>query len=245
MVGYQEFYGTASWDEADRLMSEGYDLGAQKLMQKVLAIHNKSNSRKTFASVCGFAPIVPNAIRGVPKTMYATRIEQKKVPTRKVFIVNTAGNQISSDDLLESGAVMLNVCNQLERNGIRTEIYSIPKFSYSVMRNKVSYTMGCSIKIKNYREAFSFKKMAYMLAHTSMFRRHGFRYMETAGCSVTFKNRFPRNYGISFARDQFVTVDKLKTMGIAGENDLVLTWDLVSECKFELEKVINTLGLKK
>ena len=239
------WFGTHTWEDAEELLANGYDVGAEKLMKKVLSIHNTAQRPRQVASVVGYSPIVPNALRGVPKTMFATKSAPKVVPLRKVFIVNTAGALIEADKLLESGAVMLNVCNQLEMAGVRTQIVSIPKFSYTVNKKREVYSLGCSIKLKDYREQFSFKKMAYVIAHVSMFRRHGFRYVETCGAKVSFKNRFVTTYGISYARVQKETVDKLKEMGVAKDGDIILTYGLIAGCGFNLESVMQELGLKK
>lgn len=237
--------GTETFEEAETLLENGYDVGAEKLMKKVLSIHNEAPKPRMTASVTGSAPIVANAIIGYPRSMWAMKQVAKPTPTRKVFIVNTAGHAVDSDKLLESGAVMLNVCNQLEMNGVRTEIISIPKFSYTVNKNRQTFTGGCSIKLKDYRESFSFKKMAYPIAHTSCFRRHGFKWLETCGANVTFKNRFSSIYGISYAREQKQTVEKLQALGLAGKNDVVMTYGLIAGCGFKLDKVMQELGLNK
>lgn len=236
--------GTETYADAEKLLDEGYDVGAEKLMKKVLKVHNESPRPKMTASVTGSAPIVANAIIGYPRSMWAMKQVAKPTPTRKVFIVNTAGHAIENDELLESGAVMLNVCNQLEMNGVRTEINVIPKFSWNTAKNNKTYTHGCMIKLKDYRESFSFKKMAYPIAHTSMFRRQGFRFLETMPTTITFKNHFPK-YGISWAREQEGCVNKLKELGLVDKNDIVITYGLVASCGFKLDKVMQELGLNK
>lgn len=234
--------GTETYEEAEKLLNEGYDVGAETLMKKVLAIHNEAPKPRMTASVTGSAPIVANAIIGYPRSMWAMKQVAKPTPTRRVFIINTAGSAVENEKLLQSGAVMLNVCNHLEMNGVRTEINIIPKFSWNTARNNKTYTHGCMIKLKDYRESFSFKKMAYPIAHTSMFRRHGFHFLETMGSTATFKNHFIR-YGFSYAKIHSQAVDKLKELGLVSKDDIVMTYGLIAECGFKLDKVMQELGL--
>ena len=236
--------GTVYFKEAEDLMNNGYDVGAKKLMDRVLKVHNEAPAHVPTYSVSGGAPVVARAIMGVPRAMVSMKVVAKPSPTRRVFIVNTTGHTADSEKLLDSGAVMLNICNQLEMSGVRTEIYSLPKFSYTYSRQH-QYSCGCMVKIKGYRDPFNFKKMAYLIAHTSMFRRHGFKWLETCGATPAYKDRYTTTYGISFAREQEKTENKLKELGIAGDNDLVLTYGLVEKNEFKLESVMKAVGLKK
>ena len=62
----------------------------------------------------------------------------------------------------------------LDKKNVRTQIDIVPKMSYC---DDMIY--GCAVKLKDYRQPLNISKIAYPMAHVSMFRRHGFRWLET------------------------------------------------------------------
>ncbi len=169
---------TESYDEAQNLLMNGWSTEIENIDRELRkftsTIQVKRN--KQIKSVAGHAPCVPNAIRGVPKSMIATKVVKKNEKKRAVHIIlnNTASGGTQSDELMQSGMTVLKLAYVLDRMGVRTKIDVIPKMS---IKDKSCY--GCTVSIKDYRQPFNLSKIAYPLAHVSFFRRHGFRYFET------------------------------------------------------------------
>jgi hypothetical protein len=235
--------GVGTFEEADNLLQFGCK-DIEKKLAKAIIQGDKCKPKKIELSVQGFAPCVPNALKGVPKTMYTIKRIPEKVRTRKIYLANTSGSCVSSEDLLKSGTVMLNVCNELERNGVRTEIYVIPKISWCSKRSHKQW-IGCSVKVKGFRDNFNFTKLSYAIAHTGMFRRHGFKFMETVQADAKLKAKFTENYGYSMANHHKELKETLKEKNIIGLNDLVISYSFVKGNDYDLDKVLRALKLTK
>ena len=110
---------------------------------------------KIIKNIAGYAPCVPNAIRGVPKSMYAIKKVDSKKKNKTVHLVinNTNTHQVSNEDLLKTGMVFLKLAILLEKNDIRTRIDIVPKMS-----KKDDSIYGCSVKIKDYNQSFNLSK---------------------------------------------------------------------------------------
>ena len=180
-TGSSEFTGSRSYEEAVKISSIGYDEAA-KLLKKDIAQKRKIQSK--FASmvnhptphnaVVGYIPNVPNAIRNIPESM----ITKEKLPVKRKtlnIIYSEHGNcDKSTNYFIESGAAILSAVELIEKSGIQVQIDL--GFMTSASGNEISFP---TVKIKNYDERYSYQKVSFPLAHPSMFRRIGFRWLET------------------------------------------------------------------
>ena len=132
----KSFTGTESWEEAENLMKYGYEVAEKKLKMDCSKFNTPRARVKTVASVAGFAPIVPNAIMGVPKTMFMNKRVLQKARTVRIILDNTECCGVSSESLLESGSVMLNIVALFERAGVRCNVDLIPFIAKRVPYNK-------------------------------------------------------------------------------------------------------------
>lgn len=240
--GRDSFFKTVDFDEAQNLLEKGWDAKIGDIedeMKKFLRLVVVKKSKQV-KSVAGFAPCVPNAIRGVPKSMFATRILPKKETKRSVHIVfnNSANAQTEADDLIKSGLTVLKLAYILDRHGIRVKIDMVPKMSYN---NESVY--GCTVNIKEYRQPFNLLKIAYPLAHVSFFRRHGFRYLETL---PEIKNKgFVGGYGSSMIyADKKIKDAYFKFAGFLSDDVVYIDFKDVSESGFEYQKLAEAKGIE-
>jgi len=170
----ENYYKTKSYDESVMLATNGYKEGLDSLTRGVINFQHKENAVKNMSSVdfVGHAPLVANAIAGVPKSMVSIRaIENKaKVITILYSHGDTAG--VNGDSFIKAGKNILNVIYQLELKGYRVALY--------VMFAACKYQVAINIvQIKNWRQPSNPLKIAYPLLHPSYFRRQGFRWLET------------------------------------------------------------------
>ena len=187
---------------------------------------------KIIKNIAGYAPCVPNAIRGVPKSMYAIKKVDSKKKNKTVHLVinNTNTHQVSNEDLLKTGMVFLKLAILLEKNDIRTRIDIVPKMS-----KKDDSIYGCSVKIKDYNQSFNLLKMAYPLAHTSFFRRQGFRYFETLSGDMA---KFVGGYGTSIVRcENNEKEDYLKSVGLRKDGIIYLDYNDCVKSDYNPEKI--------
>ena len=246
----KEWYGTKNWGASIELMTKGYTVGAEYLKEcfekEERRIENVTTSRMT-TDVMGYAPCVPNYLSGYPRTMYANKRIKRDVPKRcvRIFLDNCASCDVSGETLLKSGAVMLNVANNLERHGYRTEIWVIPFCSRKRSSNRMNYRnfMAC-VKVKDFRDGFNFQSLAYPIAHVSMFRRQGFRFLETVSATKKMKESgVIKNYGVCVPEENEKEI--LKEVNVFEDGDILLTYGMVSEACCDTEKVLESLGFIK
>lgn len=187
-----EWNGTETFDEAEKLLIGGWNCKIDEMMTELKKFsRNVSRTRqKTIKSVSGFAPCVPNALRGVPKSMFSTKKVSKQEKSNVVKLVYnpTADRGMSADELMKRSLTFLKMCVLLEAKGIKTSIVILPIVSFA--KDSI---VGCGVKIKDYQQPFNLLKIAYPVGHISFFRRHGFRWIETV--PNLKEKKFEKGYG--------------------------------------------------
>lgn len=197
------WYGSESYEQADDMLLFGARDLADKLeaagvRQTRLKLQKQQPKRVIRTAVAGFAPHVPNYIAGVPTAMITVR--EKRVQQKVVTIVYNCGIRwsVSSEDIIRATANLMSAAMQIEAAGTRVNMYVLSSGDNGARKDEQFYCM--SVKIKEAGQAFDTMKMAYPLIHTSMFRRHVFRFLEVApGLSKKFVQGYG-SYGNSSAR---------------------------------------------
>ena len=123
----------------------------------------------------GYAPNVPNAIRGIPEAMINTNlITQKRKTISIVYSVDGNCNE-TVEFFIKTGVVLLAAINIIEKTGIQVEL------SVGFMAAETNDEIALPIvKIKNCGQRFDLLKTCFPLAHPSMLRRIGFKWLETS-----------------------------------------------------------------
>ena len=226
-----KFAGTRSMEEADRLLHDG-DRENMELLKKYgfepdVKKYNFAQRRKITPAVVGFAPIVPNAIAGVPVAMQ--RVEQIKVQQRVVNVVLSVGFDytIDKDDYATFAAKVLNACISLEKRNIRVNLYVVMG---AREKNKIDGQHIVSfVKIKDSKQAIDPLSVAYPVINASFLRRHNFRLIETTP-GVSFQ--FCSNYGVPLSSD---TIKKFLPAQL--KNSIVMTY----YDRKRLDKIFNDI----
>ena len=166
------FTGTASFDEADNLLKFGDDDNAKKIQSASINVKAQTTSRvsdknRLYNSPCGFLPIVPRVLSGVPENMLAVRKEAYK-NTKIINIVYnvTAGYSVEADEIIEVSAKVACAIKTLEKNGYRVNLYLA---CVCGVNNK---TVCITVKTKDSGQYFDTLRAAYPLVNPSFLRRH-------------------------------------------------------------------------
>lgn len=160
----------ASKEGTYKMLREGYQPVVDALKSKMKAtVSGQSKRFKTFNSIEGFAPIVPNAIMGLPNSMINSSLKPIKTKVLDVYCEMTVHCGIESDDLIKAGQKILGVIMELEAQGYRFNLYCTQGYYGS--------DTGCDmlcVKVKSANQPMDLKRMSFPIAHTAFFRGIGF-----------------------------------------------------------------------
>ena len=177
----KSFSGTRSYEEAVKLLQTGYTDAAKMLKEnitqkdKIQSKHANMTEHPTpHTAVVGYIPNVPCALMNLPKAMISVDRKPMKRKTLSVMYVVTGSCEKSTEYFSDAGAALLSAINLIEKSGIQTKIDL--GFFAGKRSNELAYGTVC---IKNYGERYSFQKVSFPLVHPSMFRRIGFKWLET------------------------------------------------------------------
>lgn len=220
-TGSVSFTDTANFAVAENLAKKGYAKGAENLA-KVDAGNFSGQTQKrraVQADVVGFAPIVPNALLGVPKAMLNSTLQPRKIPVVSLYYEISANCSVSAEKMQETARKVLAAITAIERKNIRVElnVCNVQKTS-----NGTGQRMTCVIKLKDYRQPLDLLKIAYPLTHPSFFRRHMFRWMETVPELDTTFTDITTGYGYSETDEKEAYEKNLK--GHVPENSVFLSF---------------------
>lgn len=159
-----------SRDEAYKMLREGYQPVVEKLKEKARFTASGTQKRfKTFNDVQGFAPIVPNSIMGLPKSMINSYIKPIKTKIIDIYYDITVSWMIESEELIKAGQKMLGIIMELEAQGYRFNLYCVQTY----YNDNDGCDMLC-VKVKSANQPMDLKRMSFPIAHTAFFRGIGF-----------------------------------------------------------------------
>lgn len=174
----ESFSGTKSYEEAYNLFKYGDESLLSKIKREInkvdisKVIGNVNNKLKYEGRVYGVVPNVPIYLKGLPINMINP---ERTIPNNRIVnIILTVGVPwyITKEDIMETGAIYLNVLDLLEKRGYRVNLY-VADTTESCGNNSIS-----CIRVKTDREPLNLKKICFPIAHPSMLRRIFFRYDE-------------------------------------------------------------------
>ena len=236
-TGNREWSGTDSYEEAVKLLTCGYTdildklrLGIQKATKSLKDIDfSKSH---IIEDVQGASPIVPNYLQGLPKTMCYRQSVPKKIKTINIIYSPCENCSSQPEEFIEAGVAILSAIRAIEKSNISIKLDCM--FSDTISRKEA--VIGI-VRIKNYRDCLDLQKLCFPMAHPSMLRRIGFKYIETAPDMKEYEFTF--GYGGSPSLEDLEGFLKLP------ENTVLLNMKVVRE-KLECDpkKVIDYINEK-
>lgn len=224
-----EFTLTHSYEEATHMLKTGYE----KILPEIKkGINTKlkgtiSQRRIPYNDIVGFAPNVPNAIRGIPQSMINKTVIKEKSRTVSIIYSPTGNAGVNSKEFVKCGIVMLNVINTLELNGIRVNL----KIACKVSKCDDERCF-CCVKVKDYRDMMDLRKLSFPIAHPSFFRRFGFKWLETSP-KITC-NDWSWGYGQTLPIDNFKNDFK---------DEKLIDIRTIAHMDYDCDKIIKSLNL--
>lgn len=170
------FYYSASYDDASELLKSGYREPLERMKAEILKVEKNAPTprQKRFKSISGYAPHVPNAIQGIPLSMFNRKNTPKPSKTIHLLYGFSAVGRTRAEDLIKGGVMFISLVNSLERAGYRVKI-DIVRCTTTSTRNAIGYTCN----LKEYSQPLNLLKLCYPLVHPSMLRRTSFKWCET------------------------------------------------------------------
>lgn len=233
-TGSERFTGTKSYNEAKELFRHGYTEILPKIKTGVAANLKRTESRprRTIENnVVGYAPNVPNAIMGLPNSMILTRTTPQKTKTVSIVVGITENCGTNAEEFIESGIAALGVVNTLELRGYRVNL----KVAFYVAKESNDRAFG-TVNVKDYREHLDLQKLCFPLANPSMFRRFGFKWLETI---PGIKEHWSFGYG-----SQINDLDFIKENFLA-DNEYFINLAITKRNEYNPEKIIAELNIEK
>ncbi len=233
-TGTKRFTGTGSYEEAKQLFETGYTEILDQVKTGVgnnLKKTQNINRRTVRTGVIGYAPHVPNAILGLPNSMILTEQQPQKIKTVSIVVGITENCGAEAEDFVKSGIAALSVVNTLELRGYRVAL----KVAFWCAEGGNERAWG-TITLKDYREHMDIQKLCFPLAHPSMFRRFGFKWLET--CPEIKDSGWSWGYGRQLNDSDFIKKNFL------GDNEFFINLSVTKKCGYDPDKIIEKMNLK-
>lgn len=228
-----EFTKTHSYDEAKKL----YQFGYKEILPQIKRAVGEQTSQMSFinrrqvtTNVIGYAPHVPNAILGLPNSMIATESKPQKTKTLSICYCITANCFTDKEEFVRSGIAILGVINSLELQGIRVKL----RICFYCAREDDDRAFG-TIDVKDYREHLDLQKLCFPVAHPSMFRRLGFKWLETV---EGLKENWAYGYGSQFNDKQ--EIEKY----LLDKDEIFVDLNYTKKYDYDVKEIIKNFNIK-
>lgn len=242
-TGGESFTRTESFDHAMELLTGGWDEPLSQMKTQTarhIVTNTTSHRARPENAVIGYTPNVPNAILGLPDSMInTTRVPQKVRAVTLIYTI-TVNCGYNQDDIYKAGLCFLNVVNSLEIQGYRVKVLVEPFCGHQEREEHVCFR----VNVKDWRQPLDLKKLAFPLSHPSMFRRIGFRWLETT--PKLNRRGWIRGYGQAFTND-YEDIQGLKKF--YEKHELLKNGEYIisaSHCianKFDLANIMEASGV--
>lgn len=191
------WYKTTDFNHAKSVFLHGYTDILKNVLdgvtRSVKLNSDFSSSSKSIPknNIIGYAPNVPRAILGLPDSMINIDRIVHKVKTINVLYLPTVNCGVSGSDVIKAGIALLSAIKIIELSGVFVNLSVACKCS-----TVGSETCLCTVKLKNYDERLDLQKLCFPIAHPSMQRRFGFKWLET--CPNITSREWRGGYGRSY-----------------------------------------------
>lgn len=184
----------ANREDTYRMLREGYQPTVDKMKSQMRFTASGVGKRTKFMNhVEGFAPIVPNAILGLPNSMVTSYTKPIKTKVIDIYYELTAACSVDSDDLIKAGQKLLGAIMALEAQGYRFNLYVVQDYF-----DEKSCDMLC-LRVKSANQPFDLKRMSFPATHTAFFRGIGFEWYSKFPLGTY---RMGYGYSVSYTKTQ-------------------------------------------
>lgn len=239
-TGDAEWNGTENWDEAISLFRNGYTEILPRIregMQKNAKVyHQYSALPKALPrnKPVGYIPNVPNAIMNLPDSMIHVERTPQKRKTLSLIYCESGSACEDVEFFIKAGVAVCTALNIVEMKGIQTRLST--GFMTAIERREA---ICPTLTIKDFGQKFDLQKICFPLAHPSMFRRIGFKYLET--CPEVAEDGWDRGYG-----RPLTDIDVLKEkLGIDDERVFLLNTHWIREHDYDVKAILEYFKVVK
>ena len=152
------------------------------------------------------------------------RKPQKRKTLHILYSIDGNGGR-PTEYFAKAGAALLSAIEIVEKGGIQTKI----DLNFMAIVNSTE-TIFPTICIKNYGERYSVQKISFPIAHPSMLRRFGFKWLET---SPDILNSYP-NYGQAVAYEELE-----KALNISDPKTYLINTDWIDRNNYSVEQILK------
>lgn len=228
-----DFSGTSSFREAVTLMRKGYsdilDEVKNNTYEQVKNLVHSYEAKKSTPTigVFGAAPNIQRHLMGLPEAMISRQVDPKKLKTVHILYSPQAPWFVSRGDFIKAGISLLAAIELIEKSGI------------SVRLDCTFYSGGGGdeaifgvVNLKDYKHRLDTLKLCFPLAHPSMLRRIGFKFLETVPQMTD--SSFTLGYGRSLPTAEERLLYK------TDPGTVILGLDTIRDkCHYDVEEVIK------
>lgn len=201
-------------DEAKERFMHG-DMETMKKVedyQKKQTIKGGTAQKKTLrSSVCGFAPVVPHVIIGLPNAMLSFRNQPTSAKIIDIYINCACSCNTTQNEMIKAGLTITKIIRNYELNGIRVNLYAGSVFYEEKGNNRQNF--GFSVKLKDSGSPLNMLKVVFPLIHPAFLRRTTFRFMETTEKDIL--SDFNKGYGYPSVNIKGMLPDGMKYLNIS------------------------------
>lgn len=202
----ESFAGTKDFKEAASLFVNGWDSGIAALTGRSAddfrAPTSKAVVRNYYVGAC---PNVPRAIQCLPDSMRQVYRTPQKQKVLTLFVDMCVCGSTPKQRYMDRGRYLYQAVREIERQGTRVQI--ITGFADRIS-GKPELIICPEIVLKKASENVDAGRLSFALAHMGMFRRLGFKYIETCPApdmnNENARKYSPSGYGNVAIRDKAV-----------------------------------------
>ena len=231
--GSYSFTQTQSYEEATKLLKDGWSSMAQEITKKLNVIKNQvvnEHVQKILYDVVGFQASVPRYLQGIPTSMVNKKlvpVKQKVITLDKDISYNAS---IKTEQIIEASVQTLQLIKKIEAQGIRVNLNLV----WGVAAGDTKEV--AKVRLKSANERLNISKLSFPLVHPSMLRRLCFRYLEVA---PTVTKSYTWGYGSPLDGSQLKTYCKDEyVLPRLFDGNLASLGDLSSICNLT-DQIVN------
>ena len=231
--GSYSFTQTQSYEEATKLLKDGWSSMAQDITKKLNVIKNQvvnEHVQKILYDVVGFQASVPRYLQGIPTSMVNKKlvpVKQKVITLDKDISYNAS---IKTEQIIEASVQTLQLIKKIEAQGIRVNLNLVWGVSAGDTKEIAK------VRLKSANERLNISKLSFPLVHPSMLRRLCFRYLEVA---PTVTKPYTWGYGAPLDGSQLKTYCKDEyVLPRLFDGNLASLGDLSSICNLT-DQIVN------
>lgn len=230
--------GFPTWELAKDAYLNGIQSVCDKLNEATRAYRAKCNAesirKQNELYYNGFAPNVARAIIGHPKAMM--RRTKINIPSKGINLIwcSNVACDVEAKDIENAGICVFKAIYRLESLGYRVSLVNACFSSESNGEKAV-----CVVRLKESGQHLDTLKLSFPLGSASMFRRFGFRWLETAP-SIT--KSFHSTYGYPMSKKDIVNI--VNQYGKHTDADAYAI--NVADCqkvKYNTDELLKSLGI--